>query len=243
MRRMWYNQQWYKTAIRYGVGACVTASAIFIVWRYGFSEKLITTVTVVADPRLSPSARESLRTFVENFCLKEPRVDFSEHAKKTFNCIKNTAHVRKQRTHMYVKFDAHTPAVLLNNEHIVTQGGLLIGVQFYRSDILLTLPHIVTQDLMLPAELCQLASWAITIPEAVRDAAMLVWKNPTEIELFFKEYPKNPVLVTTKTELSTNFITNLKKILVLDDVKAIDARFDGMFVAVHEKKIKNKRRR
>ncbi len=240
----------------YSVICCVAVSAIFLVWYYGISDRLITTVTVVPDSHLNYATRKSIEDFIQNFCLKKPfdgvyaergRSAQGErpvlaNLKQTFACVKDAHAVRKKRTHMYIKFAAHTPAVALNNSHIITLDGLLIGVQFYRSDIIITLPQIVADNDIIPSELCELAQWSVTIPEILRSQATIIWKNPTEIHLLFKEYPKNPVLITTQTELSPQSIDAIKKVIALPDVTQLDARFDGMLVARLEKKIKSKRR-
>jgi hypothetical protein len=226
----------------------VAASAIFLVWYYGLSDRLITTVTVVPDSRLNYATRKSIEDFIQNFCFKKP-FDYTQgerpvlaNLKQTFACVKDAHAVRKKRTHMYIKFAAHTPAVALNNSHIITLDGLLIGVQFYRSDIIITLPQIVAEQDIIPTELCELAKWAVMLPESIRAQATIVWKNPTEIQLLFKEYPKNPVLITTQTELTAPLIDAIKKVTACDDVATVDARFEGMLVARLEKKIKSKRR-
>ncbi len=233
--------------MQYSVYACAAAGAITLLWYYGLSDRLVTTVTVVPDARLNYAARKSIEEFIQNFCLKstknrQDKALLFQQLKQTFLCIKDAYAVRKKRTHMYIKFAAHTPAVALNNSHIVTADGLLIGVQFYRSDIMVTLPQIVADQDVMPSELCQLAQWAVTIPEAVRSQATVMWKNPTEIHLLFKEYPKNSVLITTQTELSPQTIDAIKRVIALDEVAQLDARFDGMLVARVEKKIKTKRR-
>jgi len=254
IRVKWYDQKWSKIAIAYGIISCVAFGAITLLWYYGLSDRNVTTVTVVPDPRLNYATRKSIEEFIQNFCLKsaengQDKAFFGaqwrtifQHLKQTFACVKDANAVRKQRTHMYIKFAAHTPAVTLNNNHIVTADGLLIGVQFYRSDIVVTLPHIVADQDIIPSELCQLAQWAVTIPEFVRSQATIIWKNPTEIHLIFKEYPKNSVLITTQTELSPQTIDAIKRVIALDDVAQLDARFDGMLVARVEKKIKTRRR-
>ncbi len=141
-----------------------------------------------------------------------------------------------------LSLNPHNPVVALNNSHVVTIDGLLIGVQFYRSDIIITLPQIVADTDILPSELCQLAQWAVTIPEMVRSQATIVWKNPTEIHLLFKQYPKNPVLVTTQTDVSPQTIDAIKRVIALPEVAQLDARFEGMLIVRMDKKVKNKRR-
>ncbi len=231
--------------MRYSVICCGTAVIIMLLWYYGFSDRNILTVTVVPDSRLNYITQKSIEEFIKNVCLKSDNghwhINF-EHLKQAFSCIKEAKSVRKKRTHMYIKFMAHTPVVVVNNSHIVTSDGLLIGVQFFRSDIIVTLPQIVSDGEIMPSELCQLARWAITVPEVVRSQASIIWKNPTEIHLLFKEYPKNPVLITTETELLPETIAALKSIIELPDVEVLDARFEGMLVARMEKKIKGRRR-
>lgn len=234
--------------MKYSVYACVSAGAIMLLWYYGLSDRLVTTVTVVPDSRLNYATRKSIEEFIQNFCLKKP-FDYAQgvrpvlaYLKQTFACVKDAQTIRKKRTHMYIKFAAHAPAVALNNSHVVTANGLLIGIQFYRSDIILKLPHIVVDKDIIPSELCQLAQWAVTIPATVRSQVTITWKNPTEIHLLFKEYPRNSVLITTQTDLSPQTIDAIKRVIALNDVAQLDARFDGMLVAQVEKKIKSKRR-
>ncbi|MBY0110050.1 MAG: hypothetical protein K2X90_03000 [Candidatus Babeliaceae bacterium] len=231
--------------MRYSVMCCVAALIIMLLWYYGFSDRNIVTVTVVTDSRLNYATRKSIEEFIKNVKLKSGAVYWRtnfEYLKQAFLCIKDAKSVRKKRTHMYIKCAAHTPVVALNTSNIVTLDGLLIGVQFFRSDIIVALPQIVAETEIIPSELCLLARWALTIPELIRSQATILWKNPTEIHLLFKEYPKNPVLITTETELLPETIAALKSVIKLPDVERLDARFEGMLIARMEKKIKGKRR-
>lgn len=239
IRVTWNDQKWSRIAIRYGTLAGVAIGIVFSIWYYGLSERNVATVTVVCDARLSYATRESIEKFVQQLY---PKSLDSDGAKQIFTCIKDIKTVRKRRTHKYIKFLAYTPAVVLNADHIVTLDGKLIGMHFYRSDTLSALPRIVTEQDISSAQLCQLAHWANTIPDFVKRQATITWKDQTEIALTFSAYPKNRLLITAQTALTHELINALKKIIALDGVVSVDARFDDMLIARIENKIKGKRR-
>lgn len=222
----------------YSVLALCGAAIVCVIQHYGLSEKLVTTITVVSDPALSPAARKALQEFIQNTgmpgnCLKQDKISFLDHLSQTFGCIKNATITRKNRTHNAIKIQAHTPLVALNNSHVVAQDGLLIGVHFYRSDIVLTLPAVATKSDLLQEELCQLVDWVLAVPKALHQDATFAWKNPTEIELILNKYPQYPILITTETKLTEQLMRDIQALILLDTVTSLDARFKDILIATY----------
>lgn len=227
----WQKKPWYRSAfkaqvLRYSIYATIIASACYAVWYYGLSERVVTTSTWVIDPSVHFSIREYLK---EN---------------PSCACIKQIVTVRKNRTHNAIKVYAYTPIAVINQTEVLTSQGLLVGAHFYRPDIVMKLPRFKAPDGINPEESSELVAFVQALPECITKQATMVWKNPTDIELLFNKYPKNPAIITTQTELSTQKIAAIQELISREDIAQVDVRFQGILVGtkgVHHT-AKNKRR-
>lgn len=203
---------WYRSAMRYSLYACISACAIFAVWHYGLADHNVSTVMVVTDSCLSRETREYLKS--------NPPSD----------CIKKITSIRKNRTQSALKFQAYMPLAAINTTQVVTQEGTVTGAHFYRPDIIERLPHIQVADALSMDDVSELIAWVSILPRSLQESMTIVWKNPTEIQLFFSKYPQTPVLVTTKTDLSPPRMNALEKLVAQDDLIMVDARFKNIFI-------------
>ncbi len=235
----WHKKPWYRSilkaqVLRYSIYATIIASACYAVWYYGLSERVVTTSTWVIDPRLHFSMREHL---IKSY----PELDSGSNP---LSCIKEIVTLRKNRTHTAIKVYAYTPLAVINDTEVLTNQGLLVGAHFYRPDLVMKLPRVKAPSGVNPEESIELVTFISTLPEYITKYATIVWKNPTEIELLFNKYPKNPVIITTQTELATQKLTAMQELISREDITQVDARFQGILVGkkgVHHT-VKNKRR-
>lgn len=227
--------------IRAGVIIILVIAGLWASWRYGFSDQVLTSHTLVFDAPLSSATRDALKNHFQNY-QAHTKTDFFQQAQELFPCIAGISTVRKHYAHEAIVIGAHVPCVCTHNGVVLTKDGQKLGKQYYRDDIVMRLPQIqVDHELQTRDELQELVAWAVKLPASVQHNALFMWNNPTDIHVLFHAYPRNPVFITTSTALTDDVCLDIQKIVALPEVTSVDARFTDMLIARQEK-IKTKRR-
>ncbi len=232
--------------MRYSVYVIGFIIASLLISRYGLSDQLVTTITVVHDNRLHADTQAAIQHWIDRLYFNESWQTAILLIKKKFDCINTLTVTRKSRTHSALKYTCYTPACCINRKTVITREGIPAQSHWYLPACIEKLPRITTPA--LSSQDCRaIGSWAAAIPLFLHQAVWYVWEDPTRIELFFPDHPHQPLVITNTTALSLPLINTAKKILSDENNVALDARFTNMMVIQHDqvvtKKNKNKRRR